>query len=176
MSGGNDFVIALKGNQSRLLQALLWMRLEQFPEQLCSSHEVSRNRAITRVVRVYRCAGKLEPEWNGIRAAICIEQTGTRAGKPYHQRRWFISSLLTSAAGFAQVIRNHWRIENPLHWVKDVVLHEDASPLQHPNAAVNTSLCRNVVINLLRCNGFPAITQGLITLAHDLPRLLSLSQ
>lgn len=158
------------------MQALLLMRLEQTPQQVYSTHEVSRNRQITRVVRVYACSGKFEPDWQGIQSAICLEQTGTRAGKPYYQRRWFISSLLTSAARFAELIRNHWQIENPLHWVKDVVLAEDASPLRHLNAAINTSLCRNVVINLLRCNGFPSITQGLTMLAHDLHRLLQLTQ
>lgn len=107
------------------MQALLQMRLEQTPQQTWSYHELSRDRDITRVVRVYRCCGQFDAEWTGLRAAICLEQTGTRSGKPYHQRRWFMSSLITSAGGFAQLIRNHWQIENPLHWVKDVVLHED---------------------------------------------------
>jgi predicted transposase YbfD/YdcC len=169
-------VIALKGNQGGFMQALLLMRLEQTPQQMWATHEVSRDRHITRVLRVYSCGGKFEPDWHGIRTAICLEQTGTRAGKPYRQRRWFISSLLTSVTQFAHLIRNHWHIENPLHWVKDVVLVEDDSPLRHRNAAINTSLCRNIVINLLRCNGFASITRGLITLAHDLPRLLLLTQ
>lgn len=152
------------------------MRLEQSPQQSWTSHEVSRNRTVTRDVRVYACAGKFEPDWTGIRSAICIEQVGTRAGEPYHQRRWFISSLCASAATFAQSIREHWRIENPLHWVKDVVLHEDRSVLRHPNAAINTSICRNFVINLLRLNGFASITQGLRAVAHDIPQLLLLTQ
>jgi predicted transposase YbfD/YdcC len=173
---GNDFVIALKANQSTLLQTLLWMRLEQVPEQIHSSHEVSRNRAVTREVRVYRCSGKFEPAWEGIRSAICLEQVGTRAGKPYQERRWFISSLCASAARFAHLIRQHWQIENGLHWVKDVVLNEDRSPLSHPNAAINLSICRNFVINLLRLNGFNSITQALRVIAHDIPRLLLLAQ
>lgn len=169
-------MIALKANQGTLLQALLWMRLEQTPQQTWTRHEVSRNRTITRDVRVYACSGKFEPTWTGIRSAICLEQTGTRAGNPYHQRRWFISSLCASAATFAQLIRDHWRIENPLHWVKDVILNEDRSLLHHPNAAVNTSICRNFVIHLLRSNGFASITQGLRAVAHDIPRLLLLAQ
>lgn len=169
-------MIALQANQGTLLQALLWMRLEQTPAQTWSTREVSRNRTVTRVVQVYACTNKFEPAWKGIRSAICIEQIGTRAGKAYHQRRWFISSLHASAATFAQLIRDHWRIENPLHWVKDVVLNEDGSPLRHPNAAINTSICRNFVINLLRLNGFASITQGLRTLAHDIPQLLLLTQ
>ncbi|MBD1867246.1 ISAs1 family transposase [Cyanobacteria bacterium FACHB-471] len=176
MKRGNDFLIALKANQGTLLQALLWMRLEQSPKQTRVHHEVSRNRTVTRDVRVYACSGKFESEWMGIRSAICIEQVGTRAGEPYHQRRWFISSLCASAATFAQLIRDHWRIENPLHWVKDVVLNEDCSGLRHPNAAINTSICRNFVINLLRSHGFASITQGLRSLAHDIPRLLLLTQ
>jgi predicted transposase YbfD/YdcC len=68
---------------------------------------------------------------------------------------------------FAHPIRQNWQIENGSHWggsalrqlpVKDVVLYEDRSPLHHPNAAINTSICRNFVINLLRVNGFDSIT------------------
>lgn len=176
MQQGNDFVIALKANQGTLLQALLWMRLKQVPEQIWSTHELSRNRSVRRTVRVYACSGKFEPDWRGIRSAICIEQVGTRGGEPYHQRRWFISSLCACAATFARLVRDHWRIENPLHWVKDVVLNEDRSPLRHPNAAINTSICRNFVINLLRLNGFASITEGLRAIAHDIPHLLLLAQ
>jgi predicted transposase YbfD/YdcC len=172
----NDFLIALKANQSKLLQALLWMRLEQTPQSTQSTQEVSRNRRVTRTVWVYACAGKFEPVWEGICSAICLEQVGTRAGKSYQQRRWFISSLRISAATFAYLIRQHWQIENGLHWVKDVVLHEDRSPLHHPNAAINLSICRNFVINLLRLNGFDSITQALRAIAHDMPQLLQLAQ
>lgn len=176
MNCGNDFVIALKANQGTLLQALLWMRLEQAPQQTWTNSEISRNRRVTRNVRVYACVGKFEPAWSGIRSALCIEQTGTRAGQPYLERRWFISSLCASAATFAHLIREHWHIENRLHWVKDVVLNEDRSALRHPNAALNTSICRNFVINLLRLNGFASITQALRAVAHDIPHLLLLLQ
>lgn len=152
------------------------MRLEQTPEQTWSTHELSRNRLVTRQVRVYACADKLEPAWSGIRSAICLEQVGTRAGEPYHQRRWFSSSLRASAMRFAHLIRQHWQIENGLHWVKDVVLNEDGSPLRHPKAAINLSICRNFVINLLRLNGFNSITQALRAIAHDIPYLLLLTQ
>jgi predicted transposase YbfD/YdcC len=173
---GNDFVISLKGNQGKLMQSLLTMRLEEPAAQTLVSEEVSRNRNIRRTVRVYPCASRIEPVWWGVRTAICIDQIGTRAGKAYHQRRWFISSLCASAAQFAEWIRQHWQIENGLHWVKDVVFGEDDSPLCHPNVAINTSICRNIVINLLRQNGFSSMTQALRTIAHDIPRLLHLTQ
>ncbi|MBW4542026.1 MAG: ISAs1 family transposase [Myxacorys chilensis ATA2-1-KO14] len=176
MQQGNDFLIALKGNQGKLMQSLLTMRLEEPAAQTAVTQEVSRNRSIRRTVQVYPCSGRFEPAWSGIRTAICLDQIGTRADKPYHQRRWFISSLCASAAQFAGWIRQHWQIENGLHWVKDVVFGEDHSPLSHPNVAINTSICRNIVINLLRQNGFSSMTQALRTIAHDIPRLLHLTQ
>lgn len=176
MQQGNDFLIALKGNQGQLMQSLLTMRLEEPAAHITVIQEVSRDRSLCRTVRVYPCSGRFEPTWSGIRTAICLDQSGTRGGKPYHQRRWFISSLCASAAQFAAWIREHWHIENGLHWVKDVVFGEDDSPLHHRNVAINTSICRNIVINLLRQHGFSSITQALRSIAHDIPQLLHLTQ
>lgn len=127
-------------------------------------------------MRVYDCSTGLGAEWAGVRRAICLDQVGTRSGQPYHQRRWFISSLVTSAESFARRIRNHWGIENPLHWVKDVVFKEDQAPFAHPNAAINWAIGRTIVINLLRQQGWWSMTQALQEIAHDIPRLLHLSQ
>ena len=176
MSSGNDFLIALKANQKTLFQRLLLMRLEERPDSTWQAEERSRDRSIRRVVRVYDCTAELGAEWAGVRRAICLDQVGTRNAQPYHQRRWFISSLITSAAGFAQRIRAHWGIENPLHWVKDVVFGEDQAPFHHPNAAINWAIARTVVINLLRQQGWWSMTQALQEIAHDIPRLLHLSQ
>lgn len=172
----HDFLIALKANQGNLFKHLLKLRQEATPVSYWQAQEVSRNRQIQRQVRVYDCAGRFEPQWQGIRSAVCLEQTGTRAGAPYRQCRWFISSLTTSAAAFARLIRGHWHIENRLHWVKDVVLKEDAAPFKNSNAAVNWSICRNIVINLLRRHGFGSMTQALREIAHDIPLLLLLAQ
>lgn len=93
-----------------------------------------------------------------------------RTGDRWQSDRWDIGEPSRPAAEL------HQFGVAVLSTAKDMVLAEDASPLRCPNAAINTSLCRNVVINLLRCNGFSSIPQGLITFAHDLPRLLLLTQ
>ncbi|NES25826.1 MAG: ISAs1 family transposase [Symploca sp. SIO3E6] len=66
-------------------------------------------------------------EWVGLACLVKVERIGTRAGKPYQQLAYYISSKCLDAAQFAQGIRGHWGIENRLHWVKDVVLDEDSS-------------------------------------------------
>lgn len=61
--------------------------------------------------------------------------------------------------------RAHWRIENRSHWVRDVVLGEDAS-LVHTGAAPHVlAACRNLTLTLLRRAGYPCLAAALRTLA-----------
>ena len=86
------------------------------------------------------------------------------------------SSLAAPAADFNRYIRRHWRIENRLHWVKDVVFQEDTLPLKHHNAASNWSLLRNIAINLARQHGYDSLTKAERFLSHNIPQLFSLFQ
>jgi hypothetical protein len=92
---------------------------------------------------------------------------GTRAGKPYHQIAYYISSLCVSAAKFAQGIRGHWGIENRLHWVKDVVLQEDSSRMRLGKAPANLSILRSLAIAILRYNGYSSITTAVRMIGHN---------
>jgi predicted transposase YbfD/YdcC len=55
-------------------------------------------------------------------------------------------------ARLAAAIRDHWRIENGLHWVLDVGFGEDASRVRERNAARNLALLRRLALNLARAN------------------------
>ncbi len=46
--------------------------------------------------------------------------TITKFGKVTNEIRWYISNLTEDAETFLYIIRSHWRIENSLHYVKDV--------------------------------------------------------
>lgn len=52
----------------------------------------------------------------------------------------------------AAAIRNHWRVENGLHWVLDVTFREDASRVRERNAARNLALSRRIALNLVRAD------------------------
>ena len=75
---------------------------------------------------------------------------------------------------FAEGIRQHWGIENRLHWVKDVVFGEDAAPLSNYNAATNWSIIRNIAINLARLGGYDSLTKAERFLAHDIDKIFLL--
>jgi predicted transposase YbfD/YdcC len=105
-----------------------------------------------------------------------VHRHGTRKGKPYSQWSYYITSLATTAQQFAAGIRGHWGIENRLHWVKDVVLREDACPLKLAQAPQNWGLIRTWVVNLLRLNGEASIFKAQRRVAHDIHALFLLIQ
>jgi predicted transposase YbfD/YdcC len=55
---------------------------------------------------------------------------------------------------FAEIIRGHWKIENQLHWVKDVIFEEDKSQISDFQAASNWSILTTIGLNLFRSLGF----------------------
>ncbi len=70
-----------------------------------------------------------------------------------------------TAADLLRANRAHWRIENGSHWVRDVVLGEDACLVRSGAAPQALAACRNLVLALLRQAGYPCIAAALRTLA-----------
>ncbi|WP_026316207.1 ISAs1 family transposase, partial [Actinokineospora enzanensis] len=74
----------------------------------------------------------------------------------------------------ATYIRNHWHIENRLHWVRDVTYTEDASHVRTGNAPRVMASLRNLAINTLRHHGWNNIAQGLRHMSRNPHRPLTL--
>jgi predicted transposase YbfD/YdcC len=125
-------------------------------------------------VQVFNDLTGISQEWVGLKTLIKVERTGTRAGKPYHQVAYYISSLMCSAVDFAHGIRGHWGIENRLHWVKDVIFDEDRSAIRMGNAPANRSVILAIALNVLRRNGYSSITSAQRLIANDIDKLFSL--
>ena len=64
--------------------------------------------------------------------------------------RYFISSWQASAQAFLNAIREHWQIENGLHWVLDIAFREDESRIRKDHAPQNMALLRHLALNLLK--------------------------
>lgn len=124
-------------------------------------------------MRVFAAPQEEEPYsgWPKLASIIEVERTGTRGGKPYAQRRFYVSSHTAEAAEFAGIVRGHWQIENALHWVKDVILGEDDYATRRGYAPQNAALLRSLMITLFRLAGFRSIKAALRRLAHDVPAL-----
>lgn len=63
--------------------------------------------------------------------------------------RYYISSADLTAEKFVTAIRNHWHVENKLHWRLDVVMNEDDCKVRRGNAAGLFSGIRHIAINIL---------------------------
>ncbi|WP_410051588.1 ISAs1 family transposase [Bradyrhizobium sp. SZCCHNR2020] len=66
------------------------------------------------------------------------------------ETRYYISSAPLSARRAGEAVRGHWRIENQLHWVLDVVFAEDQSRLRKGHGARNMAVVRHFAVNLVR--------------------------
>jgi predicted transposase YbfD/YdcC len=176
IESGNDYLIAVKKNQPTLYQQLETEFAERIPDSVNEQTERTRDRQTQRIVSVLEVAAATYPDWAGVQRLIRVERFGQRGKQPYHETMFYISSRPTDADEFSVRVRDHWHIENRLHWVKDVVLLEDTALLCDGYAPANFAILRAIAINLLRQAGFASITRGIRAVAHDVHRLFSFFQ
>ncbi|WP_156295802.1 ISAs1 family transposase, partial [Methylobacterium aquaticum] len=73
-----------------------------------------------------------------------------RAGRIEHGRRYYLSPARLDPKPSAPAVRAHWQIENRLHWVLDVVFHDDLVRLRTGSGPQNMAVVRHMAINLVR--------------------------
>lgn len=125
---GQEYLIGLKANQLRLYRTAQSLREQALPLSVATEHEDTHCRRVQRRAWVYAAPNALQQKWQGLVTLIWVERQGWRAQQPFEQLHCYLSSCCLSATEFLQHIREHWHIENGLHWVKDVTLHEDNPP------------------------------------------------
>lgn len=128
---------------------------------------------------MYNNLTNIGPEWIGIQTFIKIDRIVERKDKKdgvTKETAYYISSLAsnTSAKKFNESIRNHWLIENSLHYVKDKTYKEDDSKIRKGQAPQNISVLRNIVINIFRANGYSNMAQAVRLLANDIGKMWQL--
>jgi predicted transposase YbfD/YdcC len=166
---GGDYVLALKGNQPALYEDVK-LFLDDAQERgfrgVAYHTEVTKDwghgRQEKRSCWVTNEVAWLRERhgaatWAGL-ASIGVVESRRRVGGPGSaesvERRYFISSLPVSdqqgAARFAAAVREHWGIENCVHWVLDLAFREDESRVRTDHAASNLTTLRHLALNLLR--------------------------
>ena len=89
-------------------------------------------------------------KWKNLKSVGMVENTREIDGKTTVQRKYYISDLGVTAERFAEITRNHWQIENSLHWILDVHFKEDFSKSKKDNSIFNLSLLRKICYNLIK--------------------------
>lgn len=185
---GGDYLLVVKDNQPLLredieavFEAPHYLDLSQ--KQLASERKVKEvsmhgKRIEERVLRtstaLKECYG--DDLWPGLQQVLQIKRTITdkQTGRTTTEVAYAITSLPPARATPAQLLkawREHWHIENKLHWVRDVTFDEDRSTVRTGNIPQVMAAVRNTAIGLLRLLGYTNIAQACRRMAAQ-PRLV----
>lgn len=150
-NSGADYVLCLKGNQGNLhrevknyvedmLGKLDFLRVEE------SGHGRHEIREFCLINKLEWLKGK--ERWKNLNGIGIVRSTIKRDGKQTTEIRYFLTSL-QDVETFSYSVREHWGIENKLHWVLDVVFKEDSSSVKKANAPLVFNELRKTSLHLL---------------------------
>ena len=156
--GKGDYVLAVKQNQPTLYEQVeeaVGAGLEQDASDLDEHQtvEVGHGRQETRTYVVFPAPETVDPDgaWRDLSAVgMAITESTDAQGRCRLEVRYYILSVLLSAARFAGAVRGHWSIENNLHWQLDVSFREDQCRVRTDNAPANLSVIRRFALGLLK--------------------------
>lgn len=156
-----DYVLAVKGNQGRLHKKLIKLfngaqalnfNAMVFKETrgVEGDHGRIEERIYTFLPQMY--AFEFKPIWKDLQTFVKVESCVTYAnGVQGKINRYYISSLgWKETAKIQQAIRQHWQVENRLHWCLDVVFREDDCRIRRGYADQNFAILRQLILNMLR--------------------------
>jgi predicted transposase YbfD/YdcC len=159
VQGKGDYVLALKGNQEKLLHDVKLQMLSHLQDD-------GTGGPVSRYVEVEQGHGRLESrtyfqmtapsylhgrsQWKGLKTIGAAVRVYEENGIEKQDVRYYISSLRRNGQQFANAVRRHWGIENSLHWSLDMTYREDESRVRNRTFAENLSWLRRLTLGLIK--------------------------
>ena len=88
--------------------------------------------------------------WSHLQSVGMVESRREIGETVQVDTRYFLTSLPAQAEQFARAVRQHWGVENTLHWVLDMSFQEDACRIRKEQGAQTFAVLRHIAVNLLR--------------------------
>jgi len=157
-----DYLLAVKHNQGKLyrdLEMLFSYDRQQGFEDAPYDYDKEVKKGHGRI-DVRECWATSDPEylasvgqakkWANLQSIIMIVRRRIINGEETIKIRFYISSLQADAKRILRATRQHWSIENGLHWVLDIAFNEDRSRVRKDHAPANLAVLRHMAVNLLK--------------------------
>jgi predicted transposase YbfD/YdcC len=146
------YILALKNNNKHIYQQVSERFFQIKPTLTQNEHiDFGSGRIETRTCYVENNLILYDDlaHWKHLKSIIIIESKREIKGKISIETRFYISDLVLEPKDFNQYIRNHWSIENRLHWQLDVTFREDLQRTKTGNAPENLAIIRKLSLQLL---------------------------
>jgi predicted transposase YbfD/YdcC len=159
IDGGADYVLALKGNQETLHEAVMDHISKEWENDFANvnaqqhqTEETGHGREETRSYIQMPVPENLPglEQWKGLKTIGVVVSECVRDGKVTDEVRYYISSLSMDVERFAHAIRSHWGIENSCHWSLDVTYREDESRIRERHLRENFAWLNRITLSLLK--------------------------
>jgi len=172
-----DYVLALKGNQGTLRDDVELFATEQKVRDYADTTisvdatvDGDHGRIETRRVIVVHDIGWLQErhKWPGLAGLVIVEATREIDRVSRRETRYYITSTKLDAKELGPIVRDHWAVENGLHWVMDMTFRDDACRIRTDNAPENFVTLKHMAANLgRRKKGKDSLRLALKTAAWD---------
>jgi predicted transposase YbfD/YdcC len=161
VAGGGDYVMVVKGNQPQLHQEihLLFQDVDALAEPMAAAETVDVGHGRIEQRRLTSSAALVGyNDWPGLAQVFQIERHVTMKASRVQRYDvvYGVPSLCPDQAGperLLGLVRQHWQIENQVHWVRDVTFDEDRSQVRSGNIPQVMAAFRNTVLGLIRRAG-----------------------
>jgi predicted transposase YbfD/YdcC len=148
-----DYCLAVKENQPSLMEDIR-QAFEEAPDSVKTSHMTQEQGHGRLEIRTYELISDLSGirsanEWQGLDSVLKVESHRFAPEGNTSEVRYYITSLKKGVRRLAKAVRNHWGIENSLHYVLDVTFKEDWSRVRKDGGAENMSTLRHIAMNFI---------------------------
>jgi predicted transposase YbfD/YdcC len=152
-----DYLLALKANNGFLYEQVrdhLDQALEGYVgDDLHTEVDFGHGRLERRSCYVSEALQWIDgaSDWKELASVAVVESERESKGQSSVQRRYYLCSRADVTA--QQVLhwsRNHWGVENNLHWVLDVAFEEDASKISTGQGAINLATVRKLAMRIIQ--------------------------
>lgn len=140
-----------------------------------STEEKNRGRLEQRILCIYDVPKVIREGWPSVGKIITVRRIRTDKDKTTDSLHYYITSLKSNDPMlYLELIRRHWWVENKLHHVKDVVMHEDYTKFVTYDRVKKNGLFRNIAFNCIKFSGLDSIKYTLEKCAANIKFIFKL--